>query len=190
MVYSFGGIHQLGKVYTSGASSIIRTLTKIVDATYTIYKDTVQQNEGGSPGEYAIDITTGIVTFVPDIQGTASNITQANPGVITDSSHGLTGTPTIELSNIVGMTELNGQTVTVTVIDSNSFSIGVDTTSYTPYTSGGTWKKFAQSGEVYTYAAEFDIPVRFGIDQMRVTIDSYNNFSWGQIPLVELRESA
>jgi uncharacterized protein (TIGR02217 family) len=37
------------------------------------------------------------------------------------------------------------------------------------------------------WSGEFDVPVRFDTDAMKATIDSYNNFSWGQIVLVELR---
>ena len=36
------------------------------------------------------------------------------------------------------MIQLNGQRVTVTVVDANNFTIGVDTTGYPAYTSGGT----------------------------------------------------
>lgn len=185
MVYSFGGIYQLGKNYVSGAVTHTRTLTKIVDASYSIYRDAVLQTEGAGAGEYSIDITTGIITIVPDVTGAISAITKANPGVVTDTAHGRTTGETLELT-IAGMTELNGQTVTITVLTPDTFSIGVNTTAYSTFTSG-SWKIYAQAGEVYTYSAEFDVPCRFGTDQMAVTIESYNNFSWGQIPIVEIR---
>lgn len=35
---------------------------------------------------------------------------------------------------------------------------------------------------------EFDVPVRFDTDEMRVSIDAYDAYSWGQIPLVEVRD--
>lgn len=35
---------------------------------------------------------------------------------------------------------------------------------------------------------EFDVPARFDTDQMKVTIEDYGAFSWGQIPIVEVRE--
>lgn len=34
---------------------------------------------------------------------------------------------------------------------------------------------------------EFDVPVRFDTDSMKVRIDAYNVFSWDQIPIVEIR---
>ncbi len=44
------------------------------------------------------------------------------------------------------------------------------------------------AGAMVEAAAEFDVPVRFDVDEMRVSIDAYDAFSWGQIPLVEVRD--
>lgn len=93
-----GDTHQLGKTYTFGSQSTIRTIKKPISGTLAI--------SGG--GSYTVDYATGIVTRV---SGAA---------------------PTV-------------------------------------------------------WSGEFDVPVRFDTDAMKATIDSYNNFSWGQIVLVELR---
>jgi len=45
----------------------------------------------------------------------------------------------------------------------------------------------ATTGRAITVACEFDIPVRFDIDDMKVSFADYNNYTWGQIPLTELR---
>lgn len=190
MVYSFGGIYQLGKTYTTGASSSVRTLKKIVDTTYAIYKDAVLQTEGAAAGQYSIDITTGIVDFQPDSSKNIVGITQASPAEVTTSlAHGFSSTETVELSGITGMTELNGQTVTVTSTGANTFTIGVDTTSYTAYSGSGTADQYAQPSVAVTWSGEFDVPVRFGVDQMQVSIVDKDILTWAQIPLVELRES-
>jgi len=187
MTYDVGGAFQLGKVYTTGALTKTRALTKIVDSGYTIYRDAVLQTEGAGAGEYAIDTTTGIVTFQPDTTGAISGVTQANPGVVTATGHGRTTGDELEFTSVGGMTELHGQTVTITVIDPNSYSIGIDTTAYTAYTSGGQWEYYPQSSEAMTWAGEFDVPVRFASDSMRVSIDLIDHFTWGQIPLIEVR---
>lgn len=89
----------------------------------------------------------GIITETAD---TVTNITQANPGVVTTSaSHGYTTGDEVILSGIVGMEELNGRQVTVTVLSTTTFSIGIDTTSYTAYTSGG------ESSEIYEIVTTF-----------------------------------
>lgn len=43
------------------------------------------------------------------------------------------------------------------------------------------------SGRQISASCEFDVPVRFDTDQMKPSLDDYDNASWGQIPVVELR---
>lgn len=70
---------------------------------------------------------------------TITNITQANPGVVTTSAaHGFTTGEVVGLADVVGMTEVNGNSYTITVLSSTTFDIGVDTTGFTAYSSGGT----------------------------------------------------
>lgn len=63
----------------------------------------------------------------------------ANPTVITSVGHNLTTGVKVTISGVGGNTGANG-TFDVTVIDSNTFSIAVDTSLGSAYTSGGTWK--------------------------------------------------
>ena len=66
-------------------------------------------------------------------------VSQANPAVATMNDHGRTTGDTLEFSDVVGMTELNGNTYQITVLDANTFELdGVDSTGFTAYTSGGT----------------------------------------------------
>lgn len=69
-----------------------------------------------------------------------TGLTQANPGVLTIASHGIpagTTTSRIRLSAMAGMDEANGTTYTCTYVNANTVSIGVDTSGFTAYTSGG-----------------------------------------------------
>lgn len=83
--------------------------------------------------------------------GTITGATSANPVVITSVGHGLVNGSYITISGVVGMTQLNGNTYLVTVIDANTFSlqntagINVDGTTFTAYTSGGTWSESCQA---------------------------------------------
>lgn len=43
------------------------------------------------------------------------------------------------------------------------------------------------SGTPTSWTGEFDVPCRFDVDQMKVSIEHYNAFTWGQIPVVEIR---
>lgn len=69
-----------------------------------------------------------------------SAITKANPGkVTTNLVHGFNTGQVVYLSGVGGMTALNGIPLTITTVvgDPYSFTIGIDTTGYPTYTSGG-----------------------------------------------------
>jgi hypothetical protein len=65
-----------------------------------------------------------------------TSISLANPGIVTIPNHGFRTGMHITFSGLSGMTQLNGQTARIIVIDSNTFSIGIDTRAYTAYTAG------------------------------------------------------
>lgn len=87
------------------------------------------QNWGGSANA-AVNIT---------------GITQANPGVVTANSHGLVNGDIVYITGVGGMTQVNDRRFTVAGATTNTFQLsGVNTTSYTAYTSGGTVSKITQ----------------------------------------------
>ena len=70
--------------------------------------------------------------------GGISAITKANPGVVTSAGHNLITGDHVVFTVAAGMTQLNGVSATITVINANSFSIGIDTTAFSVFTVG-TW---------------------------------------------------
>lgn len=68
---------------------------------------------------------------------TITGITQANPGVVTIVGHGMATGARVHIEGVVGMTQVNNTTYTITSLTPNTFSIGVDTSGYSAYTSGG-----------------------------------------------------
>lgn len=63
-----------------------------------------------------------------------SGAIKANPGIITTiEEHGLTTGDSVTFSKVGGMSELNGNTYTVTVTNSTTFTIGVSTVGFTTY---------------------------------------------------------
>jgi hypothetical protein len=78
----------------------------------------------------------------PAVAGTAKNITaitKSFPVVVTSAAHGFAAGDVVKIAAIVGMVELNGQVGVVINPTTNTFQLaGVDSTSYTTYTSGGT----------------------------------------------------
>lgn len=71
--------------------------------------------------------------------GTITGATNANPCVITTSTASLLTGAQITITNVNGMTQLNGNTYTVTILSPTSLSLNVDSTAFGVYTSGGTW---------------------------------------------------
>ncbi len=66
-----------------------------------------------------------------------TNITKGTTTSIQCNSHGYSTGNSVYFSDIVGMTELNGTTHEITVVDVNNFTIAVNSSSYSSYTSGG-----------------------------------------------------
>ena len=81
------------------------------------------------------------------ITGVITGIAQpTNPTQITSVNHNLTTGAVIQISGVVGMTQLNGNSYAITVIDANTFSLnGIDNTAFGAYVSGGTWITISQT---------------------------------------------
>ena len=71
---------------------------------------------------------------------TISGATQASPVVITATAHGFSDGDDIGIISVVGMTEINRKHYSMTLVDANSFSIPVDGTGFTAYSSAGEAK--------------------------------------------------
>ncbi len=89
------------------------------------------------------DGTTGTRT------GLITAATQANPCQITSANHGLVTGRSVFIYGVVGMTELNGNSYFITVVDANNFTLdGVNSTGFGLYVSGGTWFSSAYQSTV------------------------------------------
>ena len=68
---------------------------------------------------------------------TITNVTQADPAVVTSTSHGYTTGDVIKITSVSGMTQLNGFLFVVDNEISNSYELsGVDSTGYTAFATG------------------------------------------------------
>jgi len=96
---------------------------------------------GGDTFQVALAIFQGIgdpSTIVGSVMS-ISNITQANPAVVTTAlNHGYSNGQIVTAFNVLGMNQINGVPLTVAVIDEKNFSTGLDTsTGYSVYIGGG-----------------------------------------------------
>lgn len=87
----------------------------------------------------SLGYTTGYAVHTSDDVKTITNITQADPAVITCASHGFLDEHTVYIYDVNGMTEVNGRVYEIEKIDANSFRLlGIDSSSWTAYTDCGS----------------------------------------------------
>ncbi|RLA04760.1 MAG: hypothetical protein DRQ45_00085 [Gammaproteobacteria bacterium] len=173
--------YQLIKTYSFGPLSRVRPINKPVSGTTVISINGIDQTS-----RFSTNIITGVVTFNSNILGSITGASKANPCVISDASHGLSTGDTIHITGVVGMTQLNDNRYVVTYLNSNSYSINVNSSAFGLWTSGGSTNTIPQSGENVRAGFEFDVPVRFDSDTLEVNLESYNVQSTS-VNLVEIR---
>ncbi len=100
-------------------------------------------------------------------------ITKANPGAVTSASHGYSTGDRVYFASIGGMTQLNGRYATVTVTGANSYTIGIDTTGFSTYTSGGTAARVYTVTTPYAYTDLPTLKYEQSADTMTLTHKSY-----------------
>tara|TARA_R110002020_G_scaffold224222_2_gene433699 strand:- start:5290 stop:7797 length:2508 start_codon:yes stop_codon:yes gene_type:complete len=95
----------------------------------------------------------GIIT---EADKTITGVTQANPAVVTISSHGYSNDDHVIITGVVGMTQLNGKTFKVAGVSTNTFQlqtvdgVAINSTGYTAYSSAGTSNKIYQITSPFT----------------------------------------
>lgn len=90
---------------------------------------------------------TGNIFSPLGLKGNITNATQANPCQITSVGHNLKTGDQVLITQVQGMTQLNNNTYAITVVNADNFTLnGIDSTGFTPYTSGGLWQNIAQLG--------------------------------------------
>ena len=77
---------------------------------------------------------------------TITDISESDPAVVTSVAHGQVLGTVGRIASVVGMTELNGKLFVVDNPVTDDFELaGVDSSRYTPYTSGGTFTPLTYS---------------------------------------------
>lgn len=88
--------------------------------------------------------------------GFITNATKTNPCMITSPDHSLTTGTLIYIANVQGMTQLNSAIYTITVIDSNTFTLdNTDSTGFGTYTKGGIWNTSPVNGQTYISGSQY-----------------------------------
>jgi len=139
---------QAGLAASTGMSRYLKTLLGNVPGVQPRLVSARAQTGGGweiivgGGDQYAVaeaiyESVFDVSTLVGSVMS-ITNITNANPAVVTTLlNHGLATGTVAQINGVVGMTQINGPAFTVTVIDEKDFSIGVNSSGYSAYISGG-----------------------------------------------------
>lgn len=137
----------------------------------------------------------GLITF-PSL--TITNITRANPAVVTTSApHGLLSGTQIQIANVNGMTQVNNRQFTVTNLSSTTFSLStimtgnVNSSGYVVYASGGTVSEIYSIISPYDQLDLFELKFTQSADVLYITHPAYapqklsrtGNTSWTIVPI-------
>lgn len=104
-------------------------------------------------------LSVSTATIAPD---TITGLTNANPGVVTATAHGMANDTIVVVDSVGGMVQVNGRAFVVANQATNSFELkGVDTSvtqGYSAYTSGGTAtaQTMTEVGECRGITSAFD----------------------------------
>ena len=137
------GTGQLIHRGTGDLSIITDEAAGIVFQTNSLPALTLSATQGAAFGG-SISVSTfspsSTITSTNTSTYTVTGVTQASPAVVSVSSTAdMTTGDAVTFADVVGMTELNGNTYKVVVLGGVSFQlVGVDSTGFTAYTSGGT----------------------------------------------------
>lgn len=118
--------------------------------------------------------------YVLEADKTITGVTAVNPGVVTSVAHSFANGDWIQITGVVGMTQLNGRTFEVSNITANTFRLTnpitnteVDTSAYTAYSSGGIANRIYTITNPYAVADLDKLKVYQIRDYMRMTHPDY-----------------
>jgi len=124
-------VHRVIRDYNEAMNNLVKMTINMV------YLNEIMSQDKANPLYWMVDMDDSLKAQGP---ATITAISKANPGVFTTSAaHGLAVGDIVTVHAIVGMTELNERVYAVSAVPtSTTLSLGVTTSSYTTYESGGT----------------------------------------------------
>ena len=156
------GVYQLRKLYgtdkAAGATGYAyREIRKPVSGTVRVAIGATEIRNA----DWSVDATTGRVTFAADKTVAITGISKASSAVLTVGANSFAVGESVQVSGVVGMTDINGMRAQVTARDATTITVAINSTAFSTYTSGGVVHTRPQPGESVTAGFEFDFPVRF-----------------------------
>ena len=168
-------------IYPHGAAARRPGTTHVAEVTDSSKKTRLIPFEFSTTQTYILEFSNLKIRFFKDngaiLEGdkTITGITQANPAVVTSSSHGYSNGDEIKITSVVGMTEVNNKRFLVAGVTTNTFQLtdkdgdNINSSAYTAYSSAGTANKVYTITSPYLEAELFDIKFAQSADVMYIT---------------------
>jgi len=120
-------------LYIAHQAHPLRKLTRSSHTAWTLSEPTINTGPFRTiNGDRGMKITPSFAF------STITNITQANPAVVSSPAHGFGNNAIVRITGVVGMTQVNNLSFTVANATANTFELlGLDSTGYTAYASAG-----------------------------------------------------
>jgi uncharacterized protein (TIGR02217 family) len=184
--------YQLVKRYTTAAQNYDRPITRPVSGQVAVTRNGSPVVFGVGVGNISVNVDTGVVTFVNDalalvtsftVGATTSVTLASNPGTLTAGQR-------LWLDGFTGIDAglLNGRSHVINSVVGSTFVLATNTAGKTIANTAAIGRKYPQTTDTLAWAGQFDVPMRFDIDQLVGQIIAPNVYSWSSIPLVEVRD--
>ena len=181
------GVYQLQSQYGQGGTTLpiglpVRTIFKPVSGSVRVGIAGVESPSGS----FSVDTTSGKVTFSANKTAIITGISKASQAVISCGGTPFALGDSVYFSGVSGMTQINGLRGLVTnVVPGASFTVSINSLSFSTWTSSGVANTRPQTGESVTAGCQFDLPCRFNsrIDVQHVSVDFREA---GSIDIIEL----
>ena len=172
-------------IYPHGSAARRSGTTFVAEVASSANKTRLIPFEFSTTQTYILEFSNLKIRFYKDngavLEGdkTITGITQANPAVVTSSSHGYSNGDEVLISSVSGMTEVNGKRFLVAGVTTNTFQLtdkdgtNINSTSYTAYSSAGVANKVYEIATPYTTAQLFDVKFAQSADVMYITHPSH-----------------
>ena len=168
-------------VYPHGAAARRPGSTFVAEVADSDNKTRLIPFEFSTTQTYMLEFSNLKIRFYKDsgsiLEGnkTITGITQANPAVVTATSHGYSNGDEVLITAVVGMTEVNSKRFLVAGVTTHTFQLtdkdgtNINSTGYTAYGSAGISNKVYEITTPYTTAQLFDIKFAQSADVMYIT---------------------
>lgn len=177
------GVYQLMRWYGNPSDPLCarRRLRKPVAGT-------VKVGVGGAvypSSQWSVDVTTGMVTLSGNQVFAITGITKGQTTTISVPGHNLGINQSVAIIGVVGMAQINGLRAVITEISGSAVTVGINSSAFSDYISGGNLQTSPLTGESVTGGCEFDIPCRFDSD-LSASFSTFDTLDASGIEILEI----